>query len=100
METVNAPCSRCLGEMRQNVLHSVTRELDEDGMCAEVYKLLQCAGCGTVSMANQVACGFRSIRPPIPIRSRPRFRFQIAPDSDFKSPGGSGPSGTLTFWHW
>jgi hypothetical protein len=45
-------------------------------------------------------CGFRLIRPSIPIRSRPRFRFQIAHRSDFKSPGGSGPSGTLIFWHW
>jgi hypothetical protein len=35
METVNAPCSRCLGETRQNVLHSVVRELDPDGMYAE-----------------------------------------------------------------
>ena len=32
------------------------------------------------------------ISPAIPI-SNP-------PDSDFKSPGGSVPSGTLTFWHW
>ena len=45
------------------------------------------------------ACRFRSIRPSIPTLSRPGFRLQIAHDSDFKSPGGSGPSGTLIFWH-
>jgi hypothetical protein len=51
-ETVNAPCSCCLRKTQHKVLHSKTCELDEDGMYAEVYKLLQCAGCGTVSMAN------------------------------------------------
>jgi hypothetical protein len=32
------------------------------------------------------------ISPAIPISNRS--------PSDFKSPGGSGPSGTLIFWHW
>jgi hypothetical protein len=42
----------------------------------------------TRPMLTTLSCGFRLIRPSIPIRSRPRFRFQIAHRSDFKSPGG------------
>ena len=51
-KTVWAPCSQCLRETRHDVLHSTVHELDEDGMYAEVYKLIKCAGCGTTSMAQ------------------------------------------------
>jgi Domain of unknown function (DUF4145) len=51
METVTAPCSHCLRETHQNVLHLITQVLD-DWVSAEVYKLLECAGCHNISMAN------------------------------------------------
>ena len=51
METVTAPCSHCLKETRQNVLHSEVQTLDDE-VSHEVYKLLKCAGCQTISMAN------------------------------------------------
>ncbi|MBO0733663.1 MAG: DUF4145 domain-containing protein, partial [Methylocapsa sp.] len=52
METVSAPCSQCLRETRHDVLHSTVDFLDPDAVFAEVYKLIKCAGCGTLSMAN------------------------------------------------
>jgi hypothetical protein len=50
-ETTTAPCSHCLGETHQYVLHSITQVLDDE-VSAEVYKLLEFAGCHNVSMAN------------------------------------------------
>jgi Protein of unknown function (DUF1275) len=66
----------------------------------EVFPSAMTGNTALLGLALGQGCGFRLIRPPIPIRSRPLFRFQIAHPSDFKSPGGSGPSGTLIFWHW
>jgi hypothetical protein len=39
------------------------------------------------SAAFSQECGFRSIRPAIPIPSRPGFRCDLAQGTDFKSPG-------------
>jgi Domain of unknown function (DUF4145) len=52
IETESAPCSQCLRETRHDVLHSTVLYLDPDGLFAEVYKLIKCAGCGSVSMAH------------------------------------------------
>ncbi len=52
METVTAPCSHCFIETHQNVLHSARLDLDEYGENVEIYKLLQCAGCRSISMAK------------------------------------------------
>jgi hypothetical protein len=51
METVTAPCSHCLRKTHQNVVRSFTQVLDDDAF-AEVYKLLECAGCHNISTAN------------------------------------------------
>ena len=51
MERMTAPCSNCLGETHQNVLHQVVQTLD-DGVSHEVYRLLECAGCHNISMAH------------------------------------------------
>jgi hypothetical protein len=58
--------------------------------------LASCDEYGRICNSYVLTCGFRLIRPPIPIRPRPRFRFQIAPHSDFRSPGGSVGHGSET----
>jgi len=52
METVTAPCSHCLRQTHQNVRHSFEQALDEFGDFIEVYQLLECAGCHSISLAN------------------------------------------------
>ena len=51
MEQMNAPCPRCLRETHQTVLHQVVQTL-EDEVSHEVYRLIECAGCHTISMAH------------------------------------------------
>lgn len=51
METMTAPCSECLRETTQRVLHQVIQTL-EDEVNHEVYRLLECAGCHKISMAH------------------------------------------------
>ena len=51
-------------------------------------------GFGDLVIGAAWACGFRRIRPVIPISSRPGFRDDVAHRSDFKSPGGRAPSST------
>lgn len=47
---LGAPCSRCLQTTKHNVLSEVDRSDPEEGI--DTYYLIECAGCGAVSMAN------------------------------------------------
>ena len=77
METVTAPCSHCLKETHQNVLHSIEQEIDygdPDAGVAEVYKFLQRAGCHTISMANYSYADWECYRTryyPSPAKRKP-----------------------------
>src|SRR5271165_139726 len=51
MERMTAPCSNCLRETHQNVLHQVVQTL-EDEVSHEVYRLLECGSCHNISMAH------------------------------------------------
>jgi Domain of unknown function (DUF4145) len=48
MKTSHAPCSICLTNTEQNVLHSVDGRRDD--FCDPHYDLLQCAGCKEISL--------------------------------------------------
>jgi hypothetical protein len=50
METIIAPCWRCFSQTKHNVLHSVKRDDEET---RDWYGFIECAGCGTMSMAHQ-----------------------------------------------
>jgi hypothetical protein len=52
MNQVKAPCSSCVRETTHNVLHVVGYEVDDDRH--DVFSMLQCAGCQSVSMSRQV----------------------------------------------
>jgi hypothetical protein len=54
---------------------------------AELRKYKEYCGYSAVYSGNRSICGFRSIRPAIPIPSRPGFRDDLAQGTDFKSPG-------------
>jgi Domain of unknown function (DUF4145) len=50
MERMTAPCSDCLRETDQKVLHQVVHTLGDSNH--EVYRLLECAGCHKISMSH------------------------------------------------
>ncbi len=51
MEKQRAPCSSCVRETTHEVLFEVSRASPDDDS-GSIYKLLSCAGCGTISMMD------------------------------------------------
>jgi len=82
METVTAPCSLCLRETHQNVRHSFEQALDEFGDYIEVYQLLECAGCQSISLANYSfgdsrECYRKRYYPSPAMRKTPSWRSEL-----------------------
>ncbi|HXN88790.1 MAG TPA: DUF4145 domain-containing protein [Methylocella sp.] len=82
METVTAPCSHCLRQTHQNVRHSFEQALDEFGDYIEVYQLLECAGCHSISLANYSfgdsrECYRTRYYPPPAKREVPSWRSEL-----------------------
>jgi hypothetical protein len=50
-EPIKAPCSQCVATTTHKVLHSVSRH--DTSISNDWYGLIECAGCGKISMAHQ-----------------------------------------------
>lgn len=50
-EIIFVPCSHCISKTKHKVLHSVSRQDTDD--TNDWYGLVECGGCGTISMAHQ-----------------------------------------------
>ena len=54
MAVAKAPCARCLQETTHKVHYSTEkREVEEENPVVDIYRLLECAGCGAISMEHR-----------------------------------------------
>lgn len=69
-----APCARCLRETRHKILHAVAVE---NYSYDDEYYFLECAGCGSVSMANICAGTEKKFYPSPVTRPKPKWLPEI-----------------------